>query len=64
MRQLVQFTVDFIECSGADVGLDWHNDRGLALANTLAAAEAGATRIHGTALGVGERVGNTSMISC
>ena len=63
VRQLVQFAADFVECSGVDVGLDWHghNDRGLALANTLVAAEAGATRIHGTALGVGERVGNTSI---
>lgn len=43
------------------VGIDWHGhrDRGLDLANTLAALEAGATRVHGTALGVGERVGNT-----
>ena len=43
------------------VGIDWHGhrDRGLDVANTLAALEAGATRAHGTALGVGERVGNT-----
>ncbi|MEK6255468.1 MAG: LeuA family protein, partial [Gemmatimonadales bacterium] len=43
------------------VGIDWHGhrDRGLGLANTLAAVHAGATRVHGTALGVGERVGNT-----
>ncbi|MFI5165290.1 MAG: 2-isopropylmalate synthase [Thermoanaerobaculales bacterium] len=42
------------------VGLDWHghNDRGLAVANALAAAWAGADRLHATALGVGERVGN------
>jgi 2-isopropylmalate synthase len=48
---------------GADVGLDWHghSDRGLGLANTLAAAGAGATRLHATALGVGERVGNAAM---
>jgi 2-isopropylmalate synthase len=46
-----------------EVGIDWHGhrDRGLDVANTLAAAEAGATRVHGTALGVGERVGNTPM---
>jgi isopropylmalate/homocitrate/citramalate synthase len=46
---------------GKSVGIDWHGhrDRGLAVANTLAALEAGATRVHGTALGVGERVGNT-----
>ncbi len=45
------------------VGIDWHGhrDRGLDVANTLAAIEAGATRVHGTALGVGERVGNTPM---
>ena len=43
------------------VGIDWHGhrDRGLDVANTLAAIEAGATRVHGTALGLGERVGNT-----
>ncbi len=48
---------------GEAIGIDWHGhrDRGLELANSLAALEAGATRIHGTALGVGERVGNTSM---
>jgi 2-isopropylmalate synthase len=45
------------------VGLDWHghNDRGLAVANALAAAWGGADRLHGTALGVGERVGNPAM---
>jgi isopropylmalate/homocitrate/citramalate synthase len=45
------------------VGIDWHGhrDRGLDVANTLAAIEAGASRVHGTALGIGERVGNTPM---
>ena len=49
--------------AGDRVGIDWHGhrDRGLDVANTLAALEAGATRVHGTALGVGERVGNTPM---
>jgi 2-isopropylmalate synthase len=48
---------------GDDVGIDWHGhrDRGLDVANTLAALEAGATRVHGTALGIGERIGNTPM---
>ena len=48
---------------GEEVGIDWHGhrDRGLSVANTLSAIEAGATRVHGTALGVGERVGNTAM---
>ena len=46
---------------GGNVGIDWHGhrDRGLDVANTLAAIQAGATRVHGTALGIGERVGNT-----
>jgi 2-isopropylmalate synthase len=48
---------------GDQVQLDWHGhrDRGLGLANALAAIRAGATRLHGTALGIGERVGNTEM---
>ncbi len=43
--------------------IDWHghNDRGLALANALAAAQAGANQLHATALGVGERVGNVAV---
>jgi 2-isopropylmalate synthase len=48
---------------GDRIQLDWHGhrDRGLGLANALAAIQAGATRLHGTALGIGERVGNTEM---
>ena len=44
-------------------GIDWHGhrDRDFAVINTLAALEAGATRLHGAALGIGERVGNTPM---
>jgi 2-isopropylmalate synthase len=46
-----------------DVGIDWHghNDRGLAVANSLAAAQAGADRVHGSALGIGERAGNAAL---
>lgn len=45
------------------VRLDWHghNDRGHALSNALYAIEAGCDRVHGTVLGIGERVGNTSV---
>jgi 2-isopropylmalate synthase len=62
-RHLVRFTRNVLDSLGADVGLDWHghNDRGLALINALSALEEGATRLHGTALGIGERVGNTAM---
>ena len=51
------------EIVGDRVGIDWHghNDRGLAVANALSAARAGADRLHATALGVGERVGNPAM---
>jgi 2-isopropylmalate synthase len=47
------------------VGIDWHGhrDRDLAIENSLAAMEAGATRLHGAAIGIGERVGNTPMDS-
>ena len=38
-----------------------HQDRGLGVANNLAAYEAGADVIHGTALGVGERAGNAPL---
>lgn len=51
------------EIGAGSVGIDWHGhrDRGLDVANSLAAIEAGASRVHGTALGIGERVGNTPM---
>ena len=60
---LVSWVKKFLAEAGADLGIDWHGhrDRGLDLANTLAAIEAGASRVHGTALGIGERVGNTPM---
>jgi 2-isopropylmalate synthase len=63
VRNLVQFTRSVIAGTGADVGIDWHghNDRGLALENALWALEYGADRVHGTALGIGERVGNAPM---
>ncbi len=64
VKALVRFVIEeIVEPSGESVGVDWHGhrDRGLGLANTSAAIEAGATRVHGTALGIGERSGNTEM---
>jgi 2-isopropylmalate synthase len=63
VRNLVQFTRSVIAGAGVEVGIDWHghNDRGLALGNALCALEQGADRVHGTALGIGERVGNPAM---
>jgi len=63
VKNLLEFTQGLIETTGREVGIDWHghNDRGLAVTNTLSAMEYGATRLHGTALGIGERVGNAAL---
>ena len=64
VRNLVRFTKDVIAGLGAtNVGIDWHghNDRGFALENAIWALEYGADRVHATALGIGERVGNVAM---
>lgn len=60
---VVRFVAQVIAETGAEVEIDWHGhrDRDLAVINSIAALEAGATRIHGAALGIGERVGNTPM---
>lgn len=60
---VVHFVAQVIAETGATVGIDWHGhrDRDLAVINSIAALEAGATRLHGAALGIGERVGNTPM---
>jgi 2-isopropylmalate synthase len=62
--QLLRWTRALLRGMGAEkVRVEWHghNDRGLALANTLQALRSGADRLHGCALGIGERVGNTPM---
>jgi 2-isopropylmalate synthase len=64
VEQVVSFVREELAAVGADqVGLDWHghNDRGLSLQNALWAASFGVERIHGTGLGVGERVGNAPL---
>jgi 2-isopropylmalate synthase len=52
-----------VKPSGEEIVVHWHghNDRGLSVINSLAAVHAGADVIHGCALGIGERVGNTPM---
>jgi len=59
----VRWTADFVAAKGANVELDWHGhrDRGLGLINTMVAAAEGCNRLHGCALGIGERAGNTEM---
>src|ERR1700731_3442633 len=61
---LIKFAIDeVVKPSGEKIRVDWHghNDRGLAIANSLAAVAAGAHQVHGVALSLGERVGNTPM---
>ncbi|HIC23325.1 MAG TPA: 2-isopropylmalate synthase [Planctomycetes bacterium] len=61
---LIHFIQEIVSDTGVeDVKIDWHGhrDRDLDVINSIAAVEAGADRIHGTAIGIGERCGNTSM---
>ena len=61
---LVKFVLEqVVKPSGQKIRVDWHGhcDRGLATANAMAALVAGADCIHATALGIGERVGNTQI---
>ena len=61
---LVKFAIDeVVEPSGEKIRVDWHghNDRGLSIANSLAAVAAGAHQVHAAANALGERVGNTPM---
>lgn len=64
VTNLVRFVIEeVVKPSGAQVRVDWHGhrDRDLAVANSLAAFAAGADQVHGCALAIGERVGNTPM---
>jgi len=61
---LVKFVIDeVVRPSGENIRVDWHghSDRGLAIANSMAAIIAGANCVHACAVGIGERVGNTQM---
>ena len=62
-RALVTFVRKLADTHDKTIKVDWHGhrDRDLGIANCLAAIEAGANRVHGTALGVGERAGNAPM---
>jgi 2-isopropylmalate synthase len=61
---LVKFVIDeVVKPSGEKIRVDWHghSDRGLAIANSMAAIIAGANCVHGCGIGLGERVGNTQI---
>ncbi len=63
VEALVRFARDLIDAESADVKLDWHghNDRGLGVINSIVAVRTGVDRVHGTGIGIGERVGNTPL---
>lgn len=63
VKRLIEFVQGLVQEMNPEVGIDWHGhrDRGLGLANALAAIEAGATRVHASAMGIGERTGNVEM---
>jgi 2-isopropylmalate synthase len=58
----VRAAVTEVASFGATVGIHTHNDCGLAVANSIAAVEAGATQVQGTINGFGERCGNADLI--
>src|SRR3984957_290831 len=61
---LVRFVIEeVVKPSGEKIRVDWHghSDRGLAIANSMAALAPGADQVHAAALALGERVGNTPM---
>ncbi|HEY2971724.1 MAG TPA: LeuA family protein [Pyrinomonadaceae bacterium] len=62
-RSVVRFVKSIIDEQGGNIRLDWHGhqDRGLGVINSIAAIQGGADQVHGSALGIGERVGNTPM---
>ena len=64
VRSLIRFIrEEVVKPTGRTVRIDWHghSDRGLGLANSVAAFAAGVDQVHGAALGIGERVGNTPL---
>lgn len=63
VRNLVRFVKEEVLAGREGIRVDWHghNDRGLGVANAIAAFEAGADRLHGSILGIGERCGNVAL---
>jgi 2-isopropylmalate synthase len=63
VKNLIRFVREIVDRVNPAVKIDWHghSDRGLGVINSIAALESGADRIHGCALGIGERVGNTPL---
>src|SRR5690349_3640909 len=54
---------DVVSTTGVRIGIHCHNDTGCAVANTLAAVDAGASHVQGTINGYGERTGNADLVT-
>jgi 2-isopropylmalate synthase len=63
IADLTRQAVDAVQAFGIGVGIHCHNDCDLAVANSLAAVDAGAAQVQGTVNGFGERCGNADLIS-
>jgi 2-isopropylmalate synthase len=61
--QVADAVHEVLEASGARLGIHCHNDTGCAVANSLAAVEAGVTHVQGTLNGYGERTGNADLVT-
>lgn len=62
MRELIEYLMNHVENIGkADVSLHCHNDLGMAVANTLAGIQGGASQVECTINGIGERAGNAAL---
>jgi 2-isopropylmalate synthase len=62
-NQIGDAVADVIAATSARVGIHCHDDSGCAVANSLAAIDAGATHVQGAANGYGERTGNANLFT-
>jgi 2-isopropylmalate synthase len=63
IAERTRLAIDALRATGTPVGIHTHNDCDLAVANSLAAIDAGAIQVQGTINGFGERCGNADLIS-
>ncbi len=61
--QIADVVADAVGTTSARVGIHCHNDTGCAVANSMAAVDAGATHVQGTINGYGERTGNADLLT-
>ena len=63
IAEVTQIALEKLSSYGVQIGIHCHNDSELAVANSLAAVDAGATQVQGTINGIGERCGNVDLIA-